>query len=70
MEDPSSGFPEYYNRFSALKGLWLRIKNMVPIENYNSILLNSRTLAGNTMESVLKSSATMVYFECIKDIEI
>lgn len=68
VEDPSSGFPEYYKRLSTIKGLWMRIKKMVPIEDFNSILLNSRTLAGNTMESVLKSSATMVYFECTKDI--
>lgn len=49
VEDPSSGFPEYYNRLSTVKGLWLRIKKMVPIEDNNSILLNSRTLAENTM---------------------
>lgn len=68
-EMPSTGYPSYYNSMPNIKGLWIKITKMVKVRSFDELCEKSRTTAGNRMESVLKSSASMVYFECIEDIE-
>lgn len=70
LDEPKQSFPNCYEELNSKVGTWYKIVKMIPITNYDKFFVLSRTLVGNTMDSVLKSSASSVYFECIDDILI
>ena len=70
IKNPLVGYPDCYKDLYSRDGIWFKIIKMKPIENFEEISLSSKTLMGNSMESVLRSSASSVYFECTDDINL
>ena len=67
-EEQNKNYPSYYKDYYELTGLWIKLTSIEKIEHFDLFARDLKTLAGNSMFNVLKSSATMVYFEAVADI--
>ena len=59
LKTPDFAYPDYYNSFLNLSGLWFKINK---IKDFNCFAKNVEIINGNSIFNVLKSSVPMSYF--------